>query len=239
MGKLSIFEEFAKNGREAATKALKKTSNVSAKQAKEILKDFKGKSVKVANKLEENKISKVNGVISKEFNNVPKIVKENQNFKINNVTDNVKNVTLKNGQKVTGAVFGEGPETLKNYVGDNPLKGRGQKYNFMGKDGKTATFHNDIKYHKDFVKNNTTAYKVPSKDAPKLGEFNGNKKTYTMKDPDQINDFRGTSKTNSKEDSLLRKYVPTAVGAGIIFTMANRRGQQSNSELYGQQSPYQ
>ena len=32
--------------------------------------------------------------------------------------------------------------------------------------------------------------------------------------------------------------MPMAVGAGLIFTMANRAGQQSNAELYGQQASY-
>lgn len=58
---------------------------------------------------------------------------------------------------------------------------------------------------------------------------NGPKKLYPMED---IN-------PQTKESNFLKNAVPTAVGGAMIFTMMNRRGQQSNSQLYGQQSPYQ
>ena len=47
-----------------------------------------------------------------------------------------------------------------------------------------------------------------------------------------------TEKVNSKTSSWKDNLVPIGVGGGLIFTMASRSGQMSNSELYGQQKPY-
>ena len=48
-----------------------------------------------------------------------------------------------------------------------------------------------------------------------------------------------TQKDNfGKMDSFLKKAVPIAVGGGLVFSMFNRGGQMSNSELYGQQQQY-
>ena len=41
-----------------------------------------------------------------------------------------------------------------------------------------------------------------------------------------------------KLDSFMRSAVPIGVGGGLLFTMFNRGGNMSNSELYGQQQPY-
>lgn len=45
--------------------------------------------------------------------------------------------------------------------------------------------------------------------------------------------------SSQKESKMLKNAVPMAVGGAMIFTMMNRRGQQSNSQLYGQSTPYQ
>ena len=47
-----------------------------------------------------------------------------------------------------------------------------------------------------------------------------------------------TVNADGKVNSLLNQALPIAVGGGLIFAMANRGGNMSNSELYGQQSPY-
>ena len=39
-------------------------------------------------------------------------------------------------------------------------------------------------------------------------------------------------------DGIIRHAVPIAVGGGLVFSMFNRGGNMSNSELYGQQQPY-
>jgi hypothetical protein len=46
------------------------------------------------------------------------------------------------------------------------------------------------------------------------------------------------SKFQGKMDKALSKAIPMAVGGGLIFSMFNRGGQMSNSELYGQSTPY-
>lgn len=50
----------------------------------------------------------------------------------------------------------------------------------------------------------------------------------------EINNIFKKETMNKKINDLL----PAAVGGGILFAMANRGGQMTNSELYGQQSPY-
>jgi hypothetical protein len=49
---------------------------------------------------------------------------------------------------------------------------------------------------------------------------------------------KDSSKLSQKMDGVLKKAVPIAVGGGLIFSMFNRGGQMSNSELYGQQPSY-
>lgn len=41
-----------------------------------------------------------------------------------------------------------------------------------------------------------------------------------------------------KIDNFLKQAIPIAVGGGLVFSMFNRGGQMSNSELYGQQNSY-
>jgi hypothetical protein len=41
-----------------------------------------------------------------------------------------------------------------------------------------------------------------------------------------------------KMDAFLKKAIPVTVGGGLIFSMFNRGGQMSNSELYGQSNQY-
>lgn len=43
---------------------------------------------------------------------------------------------------------------------------------------------------------------------------------------------------NGKLDKFMRQAVPIGIGGGLVFSMFNRNGQMSNSELYGQQKPY-
>lgn len=52
------------------------------------------------------------------------------------------------------------------------------------------------------------------------------------------NAAKDPSKLSQKMDGVLKKAVPVAVGGGLIFSMFNRGGQMSNSELYGQQPQY-
>ena len=47
-----------------------------------------------------------------------------------------------------------------------------------------------------------------------------------------------TNKFSENMDGFLKKAVPVAVGGGLVFSMFNRGGQMSNSELYGQQQQY-
>ena len=43
---------------------------------------------------------------------------------------------------------------------------------------------------------------------------------------------------NGKLDKFMRQAVPIGIGGGLVFSMFNRNGQMSNSELYGQAKPY-
>ena len=62
----------------------------------------------------------------------------------------------------------------------------------------------------------------------------GNKKM-----PDSSAGAAAAEKENfGKMDTFLKKAVPIAVGGGLVFSMFNRGGQMSNSELYGQQQQY-
>ena len=47
-----------------------------------------------------------------------------------------------------------------------------------------------------------------------------------------------SSELADKMDGIIRHAVPIAVGGGLVFSMFNRGGNMSNSELYGQQQPY-
>jgi hypothetical protein len=59
----------------------------------------------------------------------------------------------------------------------------------------------------------------------------------------KIHDIKSSKKQeqsnfSQKMDGMLKKTIPIAVGGGLIFSMFNRGGQMSNSELYGQQPQY-
>lgn len=48
----------------------------------------------------------------------------------------------------------------------------------------------------------------------------------------------GKNVLGAKMDGFLKQAIPIAVGGGLVFSMFNRGGQMSNSELYGQQNSY-
>lgn len=86
-----------------------------------------------------------------------------------------------------------------------------------------------------------TAQKEATKRTSKIyGDKEARKNLKFSQDgPKKLYPTGSASASSSKENKLLRNAVPTAVGGAMIFTMMNRRGQQSNSQLYGQQTPYQ
>lgn len=56
--------------------------------------------------------------------------------------------------------------------------------------------------------------------------------------PVDYSQVKKKSAFQEKFDGALKKAIPVAVGGGLIFSMFNRGGQQSNSELYGQKQSY-
>lgn len=176
---------------------------------------------------------------------IENIVRENNKNNINNMSDkkfkftrfNGKNGNVKNA-KLTNPLSNEFmTEFAKNMddkginlnnISKSMTKVDATSKQVLSEMGKDSKFTNDIAKI-----NSAEANLNKNKQMIRQATKNGN---VTFEAGELSRDKK--SKFQEKIDGALKKAIPVAVGGGLIFSMFNRGGQQSNSELYGQRQSY-
>lgn len=169
---------------------------------------------------------------------------ENKN-NINNVSDSKFKFSRANGKATARApVSKEFQDTFeKEYTrvsGEsgfkfvNPLMQKGtdasKVFETMGKDSKFKGDLNKLEKGANIFKQNQSNFREAFKNGT-ANDFKAVTKDISAKNGEK-------SAFQENMDGVLKKAIPIAVGGGLVFSMFNRGGQQSNSELYGQRQSY-
>lgn len=244
-----VFRTFLNKGRKSGENALKNAYEIlgdvdAAKSARNSLKSFTSK------KFNEKNVGKVKGIVNKNFEgkNFPKLkndAKGQKGFKVSKdsskafqsardkskvvTIDQIEDSLIDKGLKGESLERGENFKKLRSMSTEEFAEKVEEKQRF--KFANNPAKGNAKKYRVDTSEEGKKKIEAALKDRKaKVVDSKGNEKLEEL-----VNKYK---ENQQKENGFLNKAVPMAIGGAVVFTLANRRGKQSNSQLYGQQGLY-
>lgn len=257
-----VFRTFLNKGRKSGEKALKNAYEIlgdvdAAKSARNSLRSFTSKT------FNETNVGKMKGIVNKNFEdkNFPKLKKVSKNnmenaakgqkgFKVSkdsseafqsarnkarvfkskaDIEDQMEDVLIDKGLKGESLERGENFKRLRSMSKEEFAEKVEEKQRF--KFANNPAKGNAKKYRVDTSEEGKKKIEAALKDRKaKVVDSKGNEKLEEL-----VNKYK---ENQQKENGFLNKAVPMAIGGAVVFTLANRRGRQSNSQLYGQQGLY-